>query len=155
MRAADPVTLTEWVVFKPSSIHGTGGFARKLIPKATRVLEYLGEKITKAESLRRCQRQNDYIFALNDQFDLDGNFPWNPARWLNHSCAPNCEAEHTGEQIWIVALRDIPPGEELTFNYGYDLTDYRDYPCHCGAPTCLGYMVAEEFFASLRAAQGR
>ena len=71
---------------------------------------------------------------------------WNPARLLNHSCAPNCEAELQDEHIWIVATRDIPAGEEVTFNYGYDLVDYRDYPCQCGAPGCVGYMVAEEFF---------
>jgi SET domain-containing protein len=75
---------------------------------------------------------------------------WNPARWLNHSCAPNCEADLDAGRIWIVALRDLTPGEELTFKYGYDLTDYRDFPCRCGAPACVGFIVVEEYFPLVR-----
>jgi|DewCreStandDraft_4_1066084.scaffolds.fasta_scaffold00013_164 SET domain-containing protein len=143
---------TEWVVFRRSPIHGIGGFARRDIPAGTRILEYVGEKITKEESARRCAANNVYIFCLNDQFDLDGNVPWNLARFLNHSCQPNCETEldEAEGRIWILALRDIRAGEELTFNYGYDLTEYRDYPCNCGAPNCVGYIVAEEFFEHVR-----
>ena len=57
------------------------------------VLEYVGEKISKSESLRRCEENNEYIFTLNEQEDLDGNVEWNPARFINHSCVPNCDAE--------------------------------------------------------------
>jgi hypothetical protein len=96
--------------------------------------------------LRRCEQNNAYIFTLNDEQDLDGNVPWNPARFINHSCAPNCEAEKDEDHIWVIATRDIQAGEEITFNYGYDLADYKDYPCLCGAPNCVGYMVAEEYF---------
>ena len=67
-----------------------------------------------------------------------------------HGCAPNCEAELDEGRIWIVALRDIAAGEELSFNYGYDLTDYRDFPCRCGTSACVGFIVAEEFFAQVR-----
>ena len=143
MRIADS-TLP--VCFKSSSIHGTGAFASRAVTAGTRVLEYVGEKISKSESLRRCERNNEYIFALNSEQDLDGNVPWNPARFVNHSCAPNCEAEMEDGRIWITAARDIRPGEEITFNYGYDLEDYRDYPCRCGSPVCVGYIVAPEFF---------
>lgn len=141
---------TEWVEFRPSPIHGTGAFARRDIPAGTRVLEYRGERISKAESRRRCAANNVYIFALDEEHDLDGNVPWNAARFLNHSCAPNCEAVHEDGRIWITALRDIARGEELTFNYGYDLEDYRQYPCRCGASNCVGYIVAEEFFDHVR-----
>jgi uncharacterized protein len=137
---------TELVLFKGSAIHGTGGFAKAAIRKGTRILEYLGEKITKGESLRRCEQNNAYIFTLNEQQDLDGNVPWNPARFFNHSCAPNCEAEKDDDRIWVTATRDIQAGEEITFNYGYDLVDYKDSPCLCGAPNCVGYMVGEEYF---------
>ena len=140
------VCKTEWISFRRSPIHGTGGFARRTIPAGTRVIEYVGSKITKAESLCRCEVSNECIFAIDDAHDLDGNVPWNPARFLNHSCAPNCEAELAEGRVWIVALRDVPAGEELTFNYGYDLEDYREHPCRCGAPECVGYIVAEEFF---------
>jgi len=139
-----------FVEVRHSPIHGTGAFAQSDIPAGSRVIEYVGEKITKAESLRRCEQNNQYIFTLDDEFDLDGNVPWNSARFLNHSCAPNCEAELDGERVWILALRDVQAGEELTFNYGYDLEDYCEHPCRCGAAECVGYIVSEEFFDHVR-----
>ncbi len=141
---------TEWISFRRSRIHGTGGFARCNLPAGTRLIEYVGEKITKAESLRQCEGDNEYIFTIDDEHDLNGNVSWNPARFINHSCAPNCEAEWDEARIWIVTLRDIAAGEELTFNYGYDLEDYREHPCRCGAPDCVGYIVAEEYFDHIR-----
>ncbi len=143
----------EGLKFHPSPIHGTGVFATRRISAGTRVLEYLGEVIDKGESVRRCEGNNEYIFSLDTAHDIDGNVPWNSARFINHSCAPNCEAILDEGHIWIVAVRDIAPDEELTFNYGFDLEDYRKYPCHCGAPNCVGYMVAEEFFDHVRRQQ--
>jgi uncharacterized protein len=133
-----------WIDWKPSPIHGLGGFARIHLPKGARVMEYRGEKISKSESIERCRRQNNFIFYLDAEHDLDGSVTWNPARLLNHSCAPNCDAEWQNGQIWIVANRDIAAGEEITFDYGYDLEFHRDYPCRCGAPQCVGYIVAAE-----------
>jgi SET domain-containing protein len=150
MPPSEPELQTEWIVFRASPIHGTGGFARIDIPVGARLLEYVGEKIDKAESLRRCEADNPFIFALNDHQDLDGNVSWNPARLLNHSCTPNCDAENHDGRIWIIARRDIAAGEEITFNYGFDLTDYQEYPCHCGSADCVGYMVAEVFFPHVR-----
>ena len=138
------------VTFGSSAIHGLGGFARTRIPKDARIIEYVGERIDKRESARRCEANNVYIFSLNEVDDLDGNVSWNPARFLNHSCSPNCEAQLAGDSIWIVAGRDISAGEELTFNYGFDLENYQDYPCQCGSPHCVGFIVAEEFFDHLR-----
>ena len=138
------------VDFHTSPIHGTGGFARIDIPLGMHVIEYVGDLITKQESLARCERSNEYIFAIDDEHDLDGNVDWNPARFLNHSCEPNCEARFVDGRIWLVAIRDIRAGEELTFNYSYDLTDYREHLCRCGAKTCVGYIVAEEFFEHVR-----
>jgi 16S rRNA (cytosine1402-N4)-methyltransferase len=136
--------------FRKSGIHGTGAFARQAIPSGTQVIEYLGERISKEESLRRCMRNNEYVFRLDETSDLDGDVSWNPARLLNHSCDPNCEAVHERGHIWIVSTRAIAAGEEVTFNYGFDLDRYRDYPCACGSPRCVGYMVAEEFHDHLR-----
>jgi SET domain-containing protein len=135
--------------FAGSTIHGTGGFARAAIPAGARLIEYVGRKIDKAESLRQCELDNPYIFFITEEYDLDGNVDWNPARLLNHSCSANAEAQEFDERIWIVALRDIAAGEEITFNYNYDLQDYREHPCRCGAPNCVGYIVAEEFFEKL------
>jgi SET domain-containing protein len=146
-RATD---TAEWLVFKTSPIHGTGGFARSNLPAGTRVIEYIGRRITKAESLQCCEANNEYVFALDEDHDLDGNVGWNPARFLNHSCAPNCEAVRVSGRIWIVSSRDIRAGEEVSFNYGYDLEDYREHPCHCGAPGCAGYIVAAEFAEQVR-----
>lgn len=138
---------TELVIYRNSPIHGTGGFARVDIPAGTTIVEYVGEKISKAESARRCEEDNHYIFDLDETTDLDGNVENNPARFINHSCSPNCEAQSEADRIWIVALRDIRAGEELGFNYGYDLDDYLEHPCRCGAENCVGYIVAEEFFS--------
>src|SRR5690242_20740884 len=124
-----PVVEMALMCFRASTIHGTGAFAKADIVARTWVVEYTGERIAKDESLRRCAAGNEFIFALTDDVDLDGSVSWNRARFLNHSCEPNCEAERVGERIWIVAKRNIQAGEELTFNYGYRLEDYRDHPC--------------------------
>jgi len=138
------------ICFKPSAIHGTGGFAKAAIPPGTRIIEYVGEKIDKAESNRRCSEGNHFVFFLDEDFNLDGDVPTNPARALNHSCAPNCDAELIDGRIWIVARHAIQQDEEITFNYGYDLVDLEDHPCRCGSTECLGYIVAEEHHPELR-----
>ncbi len=90
------IASTDLLEFRPSSIHGLGGFARCDIAAGTRVIEYLGERITKQESLVRCELNNEYIFGLDEHTDLDGNVSWNPARFINHSCRPNCDADGFG-----------------------------------------------------------
>jgi SET domain-containing protein len=122
-----------------------GGFAKMDIPTGTRVIEYQGECIDKLVSRERCIRGNRAIFYLNEDEDLDGSVEWNPARWLNHSCDPNCEAELIEGRIWIVARRDIVPEEEITFDYGYDADGYTAHPCRCGSANCAGFIVAGEF----------
>ena len=138
------------ICFKESSVHGTGAFAKIDLPEGNRVIEYVGEKIDKQESNRRCEADNPFIFHLDENFDLDGNVDWNPARFINHSCSPNCDAELIDGKIWIIARQDIQAGEEITFNYGYDLEDYKSHPCRCGAASCIGYILAEEFFTTVR-----
>lgn len=142
--------LTEFVEFRPSSIQGTGGFALADLAAGVRILEYVGERIDKKESLARCERGEPFIFNLDETWDLNGNVERNPARFLNHSCAPNCEAEQIDGRIWICTIRPVARGEELTFNYGYDLEDYRDHRCGCRAQDCVGFIVAEEFFEWMR-----
>ena len=139
-----------WVEARNSAIHGSGLFAAKAIPAGTHVIEYVGEKITKQESLIECERQNYFVFTLDDEHDLNGNVEWNLARLANHSCSPNCESELIDGRVWIIALRDIAAGEEITYNYGYDLEEYREHPCNCGSQECVGYIVAAEFFPQLR-----
>jgi len=138
------------IEFRPSIIHGLGGFAVTTIPAGSRVIEYVGERITKEQALECCSRDNSFIFCLDETWDLDGSVDWNPARLLNHCCEPNCDAENIEGHIWVVARRPIQPGEEITYNYNYDLEDYREHPCRCSSPQCVGYIVAEELFDLLR-----
>jgi SET domain-containing protein len=145
------VAQTEWVEFRRSRIHGMGGYARKFIPKETYVIEYMGEKIDKKEAERRCEADNRYIFVYDDEYDLDGSVDWNLARWINHSCEANCETLDDEGKIWIMAMRDIEAGEELSFNYCYDLDEYQDHPCRCGSDNCVGYILAEEHHDEVRA----
>src|ERR1700691_6242381 len=103
--------MSELVIIKYSEIHGHGCFAGHAITAGTRVIEYVGEKIDKAESLRRCESGNEYIFALDETYDIDGNVERNRARFINHSCSPNCETVPEDGKIWIIALSDIALGE--------------------------------------------
>jgi SET domain-containing protein len=147
-----------WIV-KRSSIHNRGIFAKHDIPNDTPIIEYVGEKITKAESRRRGDALMEkskktgcaavYVFTLNKRYDIDGGKGRNPARYINHSCAPNCEAYIIRGRIWIYSLRDIKAGEELTYNYGFDADTWDDHPCRCGSKRCIGYIVEEKQWPKL------
>jgi SET domain-containing protein len=150
--AAAPAT--SWVTYRRSAIHGRGVFAQRAIPDGTRIVEYTGERITKAEAkrreaqrLERQRRGSDdsvYVFVLNRRHDLDGRKSRSVARFINHSCAPNCRAEASRGRIWIVARRDLAAGEELTYDYGFPLAEWRQHPCRCGAERCAGFIVAKD-----------
>jgi uncharacterized protein len=133
-----------------SRIAGKGLFTAQAIKKGTRILQYIGEKITKAESAKRLAQGNVYVFAFNDYWDIDGRMLRNKARYINHSCDPNCEVHMTSRTIWIVALRDIKTGEELTFNYGYELDDEMAQPCTCGAKHCYGFILAQKYWGVVK-----
>lgn len=143
-----------------SPIHGRGVFATRSIHKGTRLIEYIGERIDKEESNRRgialfeeAQKTGDasvYIFDLNDEWDLDGNKPYNDARLINHSCDPNSEMVNEDDKLFLFALRDILPGEEITFDYGFDIEHFLDHPCRCGTDACMGYIVSRSQWPRLR-----
>ncbi len=143
-----------------SAIHNQGLFAAEPIPEEEYVIQYLGELISKKESNRRGISQHDisqqegagavYVFELDEKRDIDGNFDWNIARLANHSCSPNLEAQNVDGEIWLVALRDIEAGEELTFDYGYALEHWEDHPCRCGSKNCVGYIVRREDWGKLK-----
>lgn len=147
-------TTDQLFEIKNSPIHNLGIYATQHIPKDTRIIEYIGEKITKAESDRRgvarveeAKKTGDgmvYIFELNKRYDIDGNYPYNTARLINHSCNPNCEPQCIRGHIWVIAIRDIKPGEELNYDYGYDLDHFFDHPCRCGSKNCVGYIVRKD-----------
>jgi SET domain-containing protein len=141
-----------------SKIHGTGVYALRNFAAGDRILEYKGERITKAEARRRGLEQEAkqdgsgrvYIFEMNKRYDLDGNIPDNPAKYINHSCDENCEAVLDRGRIWVTAGRDIRAGEELTYDYGYALEHFMDHPCRCGTKNCIGYIVLKNSRPKLR-----
>jgi len=145
---------------RESSIHNRGVFATSDISAGERIIEYIGEKISKAESERRANLAWEraqktgggavYLFTLNKKHDIDGAFPWNPARLINHSCDPNCEVDIVKGRIWIYSLRDIESGEELSFNYGFDLECFEDHPCRCGTRRCVGFIAGEEYWPEMK-----
>ena len=144
-------TVSPWAKVRGSDIHGRGMFASRRIPRGTRVIEYVGERVTKAEALHREELRkrrlrlggdgNIYTFEMTRRHDIDGRVSWNTARFINHSCDPNCESQIVRGRVWIVTLRDIEPGEELTYDYCYDYDHYEEHPCRCGARDCAGYIV--------------
>ena len=87
-----------------------------------------------------------YIFQLNAKQDIDGSPLYNKARYINHSCDPNCEVDIENGKIWISSLRRIKKGEELSYDYGYsfDKEDYKDHPCKCNSKNCIGYIISSD-----------
>ena len=151
----------KYIYKKKSSVHGWGIFAKANILKGARIIEYVGEKITKAEADRRGpilveyakkhkQSGAVYIFVLNKRYDIDGHVEYNSAKYINHSCAPNCEVEIIRGHIWVIALRDITKNEELFYNYGYDLDTYHEHPCFCKSSCCPSYITAKEHWPKLK-----
>jgi uncharacterized protein len=149
---------------KKSPIHSTGVFAAQDIAEGTRIIEYVGEKITMKEAGRRFDASQEihnsdqssgavYIFELNQRYSIDGNVPYNTARHINHSCDPNAKTDVIRGKIWIIAIRDIKAGEEITYNYGYDFSDdYKTQPCRCGSERCVGFILHEDLWPQLREA---
>jgi len=134
----------------PSRIAGQGLFAAQNIKQGTKIIRYIGQKITHEESDRRLAAGNVYIFGLDERYAIDGDMPKNTARFINHSCAPNCQTEQFGNTIWFVAIKNVRAGEELTYNYGYDDEDYANNPCHCGAQHCCGYILGSQYWRRIK-----
>lgn len=130
-----------FLLVKTSKIHGRGVFARAAIPKGAFIIEYTGEKIPRKEGLRRDRLQKSkgkfYVFALNARWSVDGA-TGGDARFINHSCDPNCAYQRKDGKIWIRALRNIKTSEELT--YDYEDCEKGAHPCNCGAKKCTGTM---------------
>lgn len=125
-----------YIYRKKSGIHNYGVFAAKDIPAGERVVQYTGQKMTYAVAEKKPNQ--DYLFELNSRYQIDGR---NIARYVNHSCDPNCDSDVTGGKIWIIAWRDIEKGEEITYNYGYTIKEGLKYPCLCGQKNCIGYIL--------------
>jgi SET domain-containing protein len=133
---------------RDSPIQGKGAFATRKIRKGTRIIEYTGERITHEEADERyddksMKRHHTFLFTLDDWSVVDAAVGGNEARFINHSCAPNCEAVIEDERIFIEALRTIVPGTELVYDYAYEWErgESKHYPCRCGAENCRGTIM--------------
>ena len=138
-----------------SAIQGQGAFATRAIRRGTRIIEYTGERISHDEADHRYDdtgmgRHHTFLFSIDKSTVIDAAVNGNEARFINHSCAPNCEAIDERKHIYIEAIRDIAPGEELTYDYAYERDGTEDeewerlYMCRCGAPTCRGTILAPQ-----------
>jgi SET domain-containing protein len=134
--------MTKGLVIRSSAIHAAGCYTTRALRKGQRICEYDGPRMAKAEAdARYAERFVTYLFGFGTKGDVIDGF--GTAMFINHSCAPNCESEEDAdERIYIVALRAIKAGEELTFEYNlYDSED-DEQRCFCGASTCRGTMLA-------------
>jgi SET domain-containing protein len=139
-----------------SGVHGKGVFALQALAAGELILEYVGETIAWPEALRRhphdpSDPHHTFYFSLEDGLHvIDGNVGGNASRWINHACEPNanCEADERDGRIFIKALRDVKPGEELFYDYGLTIDERytpklkKDYACRCGSPQCRGTLLA-------------
>ena len=126
---------------------GRGLYATKNIRSGTKIINYKGKIITNKQL--DCSDKYDngkpiYLFTLNKRYTLDGDFSWNIAGLVNHSCNPNSEYEGKGFKVWITAIKDIKQGDEITCDYGFSFDkDYKQFPCNCNSINCCGYIVQE------------
>jgi|TARA_B110000211_G_scaffold222636_1_gene271563 SET domain-containing protein len=132
---------------KKSNIDNRGLYASRNIKPGTIIIFYKGKLITKKETEKNPKYDNEkaiYLFNINNRYDLDGDFAYNTARLINHSCNPNCEVAGKGLKLWVFALKDIKKGEELSYDYGFSYDEnYKDYKCKCKSKNCCGYIVRE------------
>jgi SET domain-containing protein len=153
------IDMTKRIVRRRSPIHGNGVFAACDLPARTEIIEYRGRRLTHAQANRAYGNDVDsghtFLFTLNEKYLIDANVDGNDARWINHSCAPNCQAwviEHASgdprkDRVVIETRRLIRQGEELTYDYGITLEERqtaklkRIWACRCGAKKCTGTLL--------------
>jgi SET domain-containing protein len=151
--AANSKAAGRRVQVRESGVHGKGVFALRDIRAGATVLEYTGERISWKEALRRhphdpTQPNHTFYFHIDDQHVIDANVGGNAARWINHACDTNCEADEVDGRIFIKTVRDVAAGEELFYDYGLVIDERqtaklkKEYACHCGSPRCRGTMLA-------------
>lgn len=151
--------MTQKIQVRRSKIHGSGVFAKRAIKKGEFIIEYRGKLRSHAEVDAAYDGEDEtghtFLFTLNEDYVLDANIDGNDARWINHSCEPNCESSHvedpggdpSKDRIVIEAARDIAAGEELSYNYGIRLAERHTpklkklWACLCGSRNCTGTML--------------
>lgn len=149
-----------------SKIHGSGVFAVRRIRKGTRIIEYVGERVSHAEADRRYEDKpaddsHTFLFIVDKRTVIDAGVDGNAARFINHSCGPNCETITENRRVFIEALRTIDPGEELSYDYQIqrepgDPPDIDEiFACRCGRPDCRGTMLSDPPGRAKKTAKGK
>jgi uncharacterized protein len=151
------------LIIRSSSIHAAGCYTTSPIGKGVKVVEYTGPRISKRQADARFKDSKiTYLFGIGDGSTVINGFGM--AMYINHSCDPNCETEELDGQVWVMSLRAIEPGEELTYDYNLYDGDEDEARCYCGASTCRKTMYSPEEIArrkraakrkALRAAEAR
>lgn len=132
---------------RSSRIHGRGVFATRAIRKGRRIIEYTGKRMSWEDAPNDPDDPHTFNFGLENGKVINPEIGGNEARWINHSCDPNCEAIEEDDRIFIYALRGIRPGEELFYDYALELDEpitkelAEEFACHCGSPKCRGTML--------------
>lgn len=153
MALSKPVPENQPFEIRTSSIHGMGAYAVRRIRKGDRLGEYVGERISHAEGDRRYDdeamaQHHTFLFTVTSRTVIDAAVGGNDTRFINHSCAPNCEAVIEDGRVFINALRSVPAGSELLYDYAYERADdcgpedEARYPCRCGTAACRGTILA-------------
>jgi SET domain-containing protein len=150
---AEPSTVSDppstCLKVRASGVHGLGVYATRFIAKDTCIIEYTGKRVLWKDVPKDVDDAHTFLFGLTDGiYVIDPEIGGNEARWINHSCDPNCEAiEDENDRVFIHALRDIQPGEELFYDYALQVDEPRtkeieqESPCHCGAVNCRGTLL--------------
>jgi len=138
---------TVQIEVRKSGVHGRGVYAMQFIPKGTRIIEYTGQRTSWEAAPNDEDDPHTFNFGLDNGQVINPEIGGNDARWINHSCDPNCEAAEEEDRIFIDALRDILAGEELFYDYALEIDEpiteesKKKYACHCGSSKCRGTML--------------
>ena len=153
MKSSKSIVDRDFILVEQSPIHGKGVFAKKTIPKGTRIIEYMGKRIPKEDlpsDLEKGLTTLVYVMRLDDLTAIDGERDGNDARFINHSCMPNCEVYFFDNTPYIYAMEDISEGAEIFFDYQLGSSIERTlsleekkalYPCHCGTINCRKTLI--------------
>jgi uncharacterized protein len=150
-----PSVAAGLIEVRNSAIHGSGVYALRPIRKGTRIIEYVGDRVSHATADRRYARKTEadghtFLFIVDDSTVIDAGIGGNEARFINHHCDPNCETVTYRRRVYVEAIRNIKPGDELGYDYQltWDSTDEPEeialYACRCGAKACRGSMLDVE-----------
>jgi SET domain-containing protein len=132
---------------RESRVHGLGVYARQFVSAGTRIIEYTGQRLSWEDAPNDDSNPHTFNFGLESGDVINAELGGNDARWLNHSCDPNCEAIEEDDRIFIYALRDIEPGEELFYDYAMEIDEpiteesKKKFVCYCGSSSCRGTML--------------